>query len=218
MARSYRDRTLKGDLRMNDRPRGASGPRVIPPARDDEKQHQVHVYYGFGKGKTTCCVGLAIRVLGAGGRVALVQFDKGYDGETEHYSERHVLRELDGVELHPTGRERMMPDGTFRFGAEPQDVEEARRGLAIARRLLREGAQDLLVLDEILAAVAYGLLQRPEVMGLLDLYDEDRRCEVALSGHKVWDALVERVDLVTEMRKVKHYYAKGVPARKGVEF
>ncbi len=203
---------------MNERTRASTRPRVIPPARDDEKQHQVHVYFGYGKGKTTCCVGLAIRVLGAGGRVALVQFDKGYDGEDEHYSERHVLRELDDVELHPTGCERMMPDGTFRFGAEPQDTEEARRGLAIARQLLRAGGQDLLILDEILAAVAYGLLQRPDVMELLDLYDEDRRCELVLSGHKVWDALVDRVDLATEMRKVKHYYAKGVPARKGIEF
>ncbi len=203
---------------MNERTRASTRPRVIPPARDDEKQHQVHVYFGYGKGKTTCCVGLAIRVLGAGGRVALVQFDKGYDGEDEHYSERHVLRELDGVELHPTGCERMMPDGTFRFGAEPQDIAEARRGLGIARERLLDGTLDLLILDEVLAAVAYGLLQRPDVMGLLDLYDEDRRCELVLSGHKVWDALVARVDLATEMRKVKHYYAKGVPARKGIEF
>ena len=203
---------------MTDRTRPAASPRVIPPAGSDERYHQVHAYYGFGKGKTTCCVGLAIRVLGAGGQVSMVQFDKGYDGEAEHYSERHVLRELDGIELYPTGCERMMQDGTFRFGAEHQDIEEARRGLKTARLLLREGRQDLLILDEILAAVAYGLLQRSDVMELLDLYDSDRRCELALSGHKVWDDLLERVDLATEMRKVKHYYARGIPARKGIEF
>jgi cob(I)alamin adenosyltransferase len=55
-------------------------------------------------------------------------------------------------------------------------------------------------------------------MALLDIYDADRRCELVLSGHKVWDELVARADLVTEMRKVKHYYAKGVPARSGIEF
>ncbi len=198
--------------------RTPSGPRVIPPAHGEERVHQVHVYYGFGKGKTTCCIGLAIRAAGAGKKVALVQFDKGYDGETEHYSERHVLRRIDGIDLHPTGCERMMPDGSFRFGAEPRDIEEARRGLATARLRLRKGAQDLLILDEILAAAAYGLLRPEDVMCLLDLYDEDRRCELVLSGHKVWDALVERVDLVTEMRKVKHYYARGVPAREGIEF
>lgn len=203
---------------MAKKKRTPSGPRVIPPAQGEERIHQVHVYYGYGKGKTTCCVGLAIRAAGAGRKVAMVQFDKGYDGETEHYSERHVLRQIDGIELHPTGCERMMPDGAFRFGAEAQDIDEARRGLETARLLLRTGAQDLLILDEILAAAAYGLLRREDVTGLLDLYDGNRRCELVLSGHKVWDALVERVDLVTEMRKVKHYYARGVPAREGIEF
>ncbi len=74
------------------------------------------------------------------------------------------------------------------------------------------------MLDEVLAAVAYDLLEQSDVMALLDVYDQDRRCELVLSGHKVWKELVARVDLVTEMRKVKHYYAKGTPARPGIEF
>ena len=194
-------------------------PRVIAPEQaGDAPDHQLHVYYGFGKGKTTACVGLAVRAVGAGKRVAIVQFDKGYDGETEHYSERHVLRGLERVELFPTGCERMMPDGDFRFSADEQDLKEAQRGLSIAHERLKSGDQDLLILDEILAAVAYDLLEQKDVTGLLDAYDARRTCELVLSGHKVWDALVERADLVTEMRKVKHYYGKGTPARKGIEF
>lgn len=192
--------------------------RILPPDEGKDGEHQVHIYYGYGKGKTTCCVGLAVRALGAGYRVALVQFDKGYDGEQEHYSERHILRQLEGLELHPTGCERMLPDGTFRFGVEPQDLEEARRGLELAEGLIREGEQNLLILDEILAAVAYDLLEQQDVMALLDVYDASGRCELVLSGHKVWPELVERVNLVTEMRKVKHYFAKGVPARLGIEY
>ena len=184
----------------------------------DMGQPQLHVYYGYGKGKTTSCIGLAVRALGAGKRVALVQFDKGYDGEHEHYSERHILRTLDGIDLYPTGRERMLPDGSFRFGVEPEDLEESRRGLLLARGLIQEGAQDLLILDEILAAVAYDLLERSDVEALLDLYDKERRSELVLSGHKVWDSLVERANLVTEMRKVKHYFSKGVDARPGIEY
>lgn len=191
---------------------------VIPPEQGDDPHHSIHVYYGYGKGKTTCCVGLAVRALGAGKRVALVQFDKGYDGEHEHYAERHILRKLDGIDLHPTGCERMREDGTFRFGVEPQDLEESKRGLEIAERLILEGDQDVLILDEVLAAVAYDLAEQADVERLLDTYDGDRRCELILSGHKVWDTLVDRVDLVTEMRKVKHYYAKGTPARSGIEF
>ena len=180
--------------------------------------HQLHVYYGDGKGKTTCCIGMAVRAAGAGKRVAIVQFDKGYDGTHEHYSERYVLRRLDGIDLYPTGCERMQQDGSFRFGVTACDRDEAGRGLLVAERLIREGDQDLLILDEILAGVVYGLLTQADVMRLLDLYDANRRCELVLSGHRVWDALVERADLVTEMRKVKHYYAAGVPARRGIEF
>ena len=191
---------------------------MTPPAGDGTENHQIHIYYGYGKGKTTCCVGLAVRALGAGKQVALVQFDKGYDGEHEHYSERKVLRRLEGIVLHPTGCERMQTDGSFRFGAEERDLAEARRGLEISEQLMREGDQGLLILDEILAAVAYRLVSQVDVMRLLDVYDEGRRCELVLSGHKVWDALVERSDLVTEMRKVKHYHARGVPARRGIEF
>ena len=112
----------------------------------------------------------------------------------------------------------MRDDGTFRFGVEPQDLEESKRGFEIAERLIKEGEQTVLILDEVLAAVAYDLAEQTDVERLLDVYDEDRKCELVMSGHKVWDSLVDRVDLVTEMRKVKHYYAKGTPARLGIEF
>ena len=192
--------------------------KAIPPSDEQTPHHSIHVYYGYGKGKTTSCMGLAIRALGAGKQVALVQFDKGYDGVNEHYSERHLLRQLERIDLHPTGCERMREDGSFRFGVEPQDIEEAKRGFEIAEDLIRNGRQDLLILDEVLAAVTYDLAKQKDVERLLDTYDEDPRCELVLSGHKVWDSLVERVDLVTEMRKVKHYYAQGTPARLGIEY
>ena len=112
----------------------------------------------------------------------------------------------------------MMPDGSFRFGAEPEDKAEAVRGLGVAKQLILEGEQDLLILDEILAAAAYDLIEQADVIDLLDVYDVERSCELVLSGHQVWDTLLARVDLVTEMRKVKHYYAKGTPARVGIEF
>ncbi|MFT5365116.1 MAG: cob(I)alamin adenosyltransferase [Candidatus Latescibacterota bacterium] len=192
--------------------------KVLPPDQEGTHEHQLHLYYGFGKGKTTCCMGLILRALGAGHRVALVQFDKGYDGENEHYAERRILRALDGIDLVPTGCERMMPDGSFRFGAQPEDLAEAQRGLEKAQAFIRDGLYDLVVLDEFLAAVAYDLLEQSDVMDTVELWQQTRSCELVLSGHKVWDSLVLQADLVTEMRKVKHYYAKGVPARAGVEF
>ncbi len=188
----------------------------------DEQKNCIHVYYGYGKGKTTSSFGLAIRALGAGKKVAIVQFDKGYDGENEHYNERNILRKLKElgypVEIQPTGCERMNEDGTFRFKSNDDDLAEAQRGLSIAKDLVQNGDQDLLILDEIIAAVAYNLLKKEEVEEVIALYRKNQRFELVMTGHKLWDGLEEKVDLITEMRKVKHYFDAGIPAREGIEF
>ena len=188
----------------------------------DEDKNCFHIYYGYGKGKTTGAVGLAIRALGAGKRVALIQFDKGYDGKNEHYSERNVLRELIEMgypmEIHTTGCERMLKDGTFRFKNEERDLREAMKGFEIAKKLIIKGKQDLLILDEAIAAVAYNLLKKKDIEDLISLYKNNKRFEFVMTGHKLWKGLEEKADLVTEMRKVKHYFDKGIPAREGIEF
>ncbi|GIW73269.1 MAG: cob(I)alamin adenosyltransferase [Planctomycetota bacterium] len=180
----------------------------------------VHVYYGGGKGKTTAAIGLAVRALGAGYRVRFIQFDKGHDPERgEHYSERVVLRRLEGLELEVTGCERIQADGSFRFGVEQADRAEAERGLGLAQQAVSSGRWDLVVLDEILGALAYGLVEESEVLAVLDAHAAaGRRCELVLTGHKLTDAIKERADLVTHMRKIKHYFDRGVPARLGIEF
>jgi cob(I)alamin adenosyltransferase len=189
----------------------------------DQDKHMLHIYYGYGKGKTTAVIGLAMRALGAGKRVAIVQFDKGYDGQNEHYAERNILRKaegdwISGIEIYPTGCERMNADGTFRFKNAEEDFEEARRGLKIAEDLIERGDLDLLILDEAVAAVVYHLLPKEEVEKLIELFNKKRRFELVMTGHKLWEGLEEKADLVTEMRKVKHYFDKGIPARSGIEF
>ena len=188
----------------------------------DEDKNCLHIYYGYGKGKTTSTIGLAIRALGAGKKVALVQFDKGYDGENEHYAERIVLRKLKeigyDIDIYPTGCERMNCDGTFRFKNEDQDFDEAKRGLEIARELIVNGKQDVLILDEAIATVAYNLVEKEKIEELIDLFKNNKRYELIMTGHKLWEGLEEKADLITEMRKVKHYFDKGIPAREGIEF
>ncbi len=181
-------------------------------------ENRLHLYYGYGKGKTTAAIGLAIRALGASKRVAIVQFDKGYDGVNEHYSERKILRSLPNLQLFPFGRERVLGPKAFRFKNEPGDLGEAQRALAKARELLDGDGLDLLVLDEILASVMTRLLTREEVMDLVDLYNRNRRCELVLTGHQVWPELVEKADLVTEMKKEKHYFDQKAPSKEGIEF
>ena len=184
----------------------------------------IHLYYGYGKGKTTSVIGLAIRALGAGKSVAMIQFDKGYDGENEHYSERVVLRKLMQLDyrlqLYPTGCERMNSDGTFRFKTNDEDIKEAQRALKIAKDLIHnKNTVDVLILDEALAAVAYNLIKKEDIHDLIGLYEKRHKpCELILTGHKIWPELEQKADLITEMRKVKHYFDKGVPAKLGIEF
>lgn len=188
----------------------------------EKDKNMLHIYYGYGKGKTTSVMGLAIRALGAGKKVAIVQFDKGYDGQNEHYAERNILRKLKEIgypiEIYPTGCERMNEDGTFRFKNAEEDFAEAKRGLQIASDLIRNGDIDLLILDEAVAAVVYHLLEKEDVENLINEYNKNRRFELVLTGHKLWEGLEEKADLITEMRKVKHYFDKGIPARLGIEF
>lgn len=188
----------------------------------DEEKHQSHLYYGYGKGKTTAAMGLAFRALGAGMRVAIVEFDKGHGQAKEHYFERRIffkLKELGyPVEFHSSGCERMNEDGTFRFKNAEEDFEEAKRALGIVRDLILNGKQNVLVLDEFVAAANYHLIEEKDVLDILDLYDKNRRFELVMTGHKLFDGLEDKVDLITENRKVKHYFDKGIQARKGIEY
>jgi cob(I)alamin adenosyltransferase len=188
----------------------------------EEKKHQIHIYYGYGKGKTTALMGLAIRAIGAGKKVAIVQFDKGYDGVHEHYGERHIIRKLKeigyGIDMYITGCERMNEDGTFRFKNADVDFEEVKRALTVTHELIVNGKQNLLLLDEVLAASAYHLIEEKDIMDIIDLYEKNRRFEMVMTGHKLFEGLEERVGLITEMRKVKHYFDEGIQAREGIEF
>ena len=188
----------------------------------EEQKNCLHIYYGYGKGKTTSAIGLMVRAIGAGKKVAMVQFDKGYDGTNEHYSERIILRKLKEngypIELFPTGCERMNSDGTFRFKNLEQDYEEAKRALLISKELILKGEQNLLVLDEVIAAAAYHLIKNEDVEELVKLFKKNRRFELIMTGHKIWKYLEENADLITEMHKVSHYFDKGIPAREGIEF
>jgi len=189
---------------------------------NDEDKNCLHIYYGYGKGKTTSAIGLAVRALGAGKRVVMIQFDKGYDGKNEHYSERNILRMLNKagypLEIYATGCERMNEDGTFRFKNMKQDFAEAKKGLKLSKEHIIKGKQDLLILDEVIAAAAYNLLDKKDIEELIDLFKKNRKFELVMTGHKIWASIEDKADLVTEMKKIKHYFDKGIPAREGIEF
>ncbi len=168
----------------------------------------VHLYTGDGKGKTTAALGLALRAAGHGLRVLVVQFLKG--GKAP-FGEVEALRALPNVEVVQFGPGGFVGrDFSFEDGR-----ESAREGLDFARRALRSGEFDLVVLDEVAVAVRKGLLSEAEVLDLLR--ERARRTEVVLTGRYAGKALREAADLVTEMRAVKHPFEQGVRWRWGVE-
>jgi cob(I)alamin adenosyltransferase len=97
----------------------------------------------------------------------------------------------------------------------PEDIRLAREALIISREALIGSRYDLVILDEINNAVHYGLVPVEEVLALIDLKPDT--VELVLTGRYAHERIIEAADLVTEMREIKHYYRKGVPAREGIE-
>lgn len=190
---------------------------VYAPANAADYPHQLHVYTGDNKGKTTAAIGLAIRALGAGLRVMLIQFDKGFDSD-EHYSERKILRTLPGLTLHATGCERMRPGEKFRFGVNDADRAEARRALDLANAAIDSAGTDLLILDEILSAIHYHLVREDEAQALIDRWEIKRPFDFVFTGRRASQRVIERAGLVTDMTKIKHYFDNGIPARRGYDY
>ena len=165
----------------------------------------VQVYTGDGKGKTTAALGLALRACGAGWRVLLGQFIK-----VRATSEVRLLREkLPQVTVEQYGR------GMIRGAPSAEDRAAAQQGLARLRAQTAGGAYDLVIADEINVALAKGLIPLEAVLELIR--SKPPQVELVLTGREAHPGVLERADLVTEMRCIKHYLAEGVPAREGVE-
>jgi len=166
----------------------------------------IQVYTGNGKGKTTAALGLAVRAAGAGGKVFICQFLKAGD-----YSEIKAMEKLkDQVTIEHFGL------GRFIKGHPDQkDIEAGKKGYKRVARVLEKGEHDLVILDEGNLAVKYNLFSEQD---LLDLFnDKPGHVEVVVTGRGASKKIMERADLVVEMKEVKHYFHKGVKARVGIE-
>lgn len=166
----------------------------------------VHVYTGDGKGKTTAALGLALRAAGAGWRVFIGQFAK-----AAATSELRALARLsDLVTIYQFGRPRWIgPNPT------EEDIAAAREGLARCREAIRSGQYRLVILDEANLGPTLRLFSLEDLLDLLDARPDG--VELVLTGRYAHPAILERADVVTEMRELKHYYRQGVLARTGIE-
>ena len=169
----------------------------------------VHIYCGDGKGKTTTGMGLCIRAAGYGLKVLIYQFMK--DNST---SERKILALSDQITLLEG-----LPQEKFSFQMSPQEKEErkayyTKQFQAAVSKAAEEG-YDLVFFDEIIYTIQAGLLDEQPVLDFLK--NKPEGLEVILTGQGPSPALIEAADYVSEIRKIKHPFDKGMPSRKGIE-
>jgi cob(I)alamin adenosyltransferase len=183
------------------------------PGADKTKGRRglVVVYTGDGKGKTTAALGMAVRAVGRGFAVLMIQFIKG----SWHYGELDGVKALaPALEITAGGR------GFVGILDDRLPFEEHRKAaletLAFAREQVLSGKYDLVILDEINNAVKGGLLPVEAVLELLDVRPAD--LHLVLTGRAAHASVLERADLVTEMREIKHPYQQGILAQVGVDY
>jgi len=168
----------------------------------------IQVYTGNGKGKTTAALGLALRAVGRGLKVCMVQFIKGGGVYGEHHAAARLAPLLT---IYQTGRDGWI----FRDNLDPEDIRIATETMALTRRVLTGGEYDLVILDEINGAAWFGLISVDDILALCA--DKPAKVELVLTGRNADARLIAAADLVTEMCEIKHYYGVGVQARIGIE-
>jgi len=178
---------------------------------EEKKKGLIIVHTGPGKGKTTAALGLALRAVGSGLRVLMVQFIKG----SWHYGE------LEAAKMLGEGRLTILPMGRgfVKVGAEkpdPEDVRMVEDAWRMASEKIAGGEYDLVILDEINYAISYKMLD-PEAV-VTRLRSKPEMVHVILTGRNAHPSVVELADLVTEMREVKHPYRQGIQAQRGIEY
>ena len=174
-----------------------------------DRKGLVLIHTGAGKGKTTAAFGAAFRALGQGFSVLIMQFMKGQ----KNIGEIKALTRIDlPLEIKQFGR----PVFFKSRACEPIDIYLATNGLAAFCEAMAGGRYDLIILDEIIMAIDYGLLKLEEVKKAIA--QKPAELHLILTGRNAPAELIEIADLVTEMREIKHHYSKGIPAQKGIEY
>lgn len=172
----------------------------------NEMKGYVQVYTGDGKGKTTAALGLSIRAAGAGLKTFIAQFIKMGD-----YSEVKSLKrfsDLITVEQFGHGRFRQDPPP-------PEDIEAARKGLKRVKAIMDADVYDMVILEEATVAVNRKLFDVEDILKIIDAKPD--HLELVITGRNANPRIIARADLVTEMKKIKHYFQQGIGARRGIE-
>ncbi|MDH4210871.1 MAG: cob(I)yrinic acid a,c-diamide adenosyltransferase [candidate division WOR-3 bacterium] len=168
----------------------------------------IHIYTGNGKGKTTAALGQAMRAIGHGLKVLMIQFMKG----EVNYGELEAAKQLSNFTIEQFGR----PDFVNPENPDETDIRLAKAALARATGAVNGHQYDIIILDEINVAVNFGLIETKDVISLFKQKPED--VVLILTGRYMPEEFAPFADLITECREVKHYFNKGAKAREGFEY
>ena len=174
------------------------------------KKGLVHIYTGDGKGKTTACAGLALRMAGSGGRVLYSFMQKGIKS-----SEVKLMETIEGIEVI-----QICKMTKFSYLQNAEEKAEYRRqhteGLREIIKLCQSGIYDMVIVDESIGAILEKAVTLDAILELINTRPEN--CEIVLSGRKPPAELTAAADYVSEIKAIKHPFDKGINARKGIEY
>ena len=174
------------------------------------KNGLIIVFTGNGKGKTTAAMGQALRAVGQGLKVLMLQFIKG----TWDYGELVSIKKLSpDFVIRPLGK------GFIRSKSKLNDkeaIENINQSWEQAEEEILSDTYDMVILDEINYVIDFGLLPVDKMLILLE--KKPSRLHVVLTGRNAHEKVIKMADLVTEMKEIKHQYSKGIKAQKGIEF
>lgn len=183
----------------------------------------IYIFTGDGKGKTTSALGVGLRAVGAGFSVLLIRFLKAKGTSSE---EKSILQ-LKKFKIKSFGRkgffvpkEELKRHPEFKkYGVKPFekiDKELAEKGFKEAEKAVSSKKYNVVILDEINMALYFKLLSKRKVISFLKKYGKD--LDIILTGRNCPKEIIKIADLVTEMKEIKHYYKRGIPAKKGIDF
>ena len=174
------------------------------------KNGLIIVLTGNGKGKTTAAMGQALRAVGHGLKVLMLQFIKG----TWDYGELESIKKLDpDFKIKPLGKGFVRSKSKL---SNNETIENINQSWEQAEKEIFSDKYDMVILDEINYVIDFGLLPVDKILTLLD--KKPKRLHIILTGRNAHKKVIERADLVTEMVEIKHHYSKGIKAQKGIEF
>jgi len=177
--------------------------------RAERIELMIQIYTGNGKGKTTAAIGLALRALGHGMNVCIVQFFKikNYYGEQKNFKKFKNLKFYSFAQKHPH----------FYKNIKTKDIKnECEKAVLIISRIIKEKKCDLLILDELNIAIRDGYIDVEKIVDLLK--NKPKKMEVIITGRSANIKILKLADLITNMLLVKHPYYKGIKSRKGIDY